>query len=989
MLEKEKYILHTMEFVENHDDHQQELFAWSLGARLIALTMLISLSSIHTQLLSLCGSKYGITPVEDVMNRMRKDYPSFIQRFLYFPTLLWFLGKHDDKKLLMLNRIGMLAAFIAMIGISNNQWLWSFLMFLALITLLSFDIALDLSYPWDCLLFEAGWLALFLPAPQFIYGNFLVLEKPSLLLSFLFRWLLFRVMFGFGKLKFVGHTSRDNGYIKGFLIYQPIPSIFGWLGEKLPILFHKFALMGMFFIEIIAPFLLLCFPISNTFPFRPIAAGSFIALMIGIQICGNFGHFNVLTIGLSIPFLFETTTITIGNVTETSSSLSSSSLLLPSFSLSLYDNDYRYIILYIYAICFVFPLSISMLPFNSWVSQTWIWWPALSPKAMKITLLRNYAKFIRFMAPFRICHSYGVFETRPGPTIRWVPVVIGSVNNGATWIDYEYKYAASKETSMPKFVAPHHPRLDHQLLYEGLGYDVVSCANLTHSASCRIPYRFTKTTAMERLLLRMLDPKCYPQMIRTFFKEDPFKTLCSERERETKLQLQIVLVALEPCTIKEGNITRAWDKNKKYNHSSYTPIARNLLKSDDLGKSLTKRKYWKRRFVHVHSEKVGYDDDGIVVEKPAAKKENVSVDLEYIRSKMKSWLSRSPDYFHIDSCIMRNETWLGKVLYNSYSNIVHGMDTSSDEQKADMWEDTLTMTFNKFNGRKYKKGQALSSFFNATKQIKKCLVSRRTQNGSWKKEAGEAKMNMSILSQACLNSFTHNKTPLHFEAEKEAFELIFLRLRWTLLLKFEPMWFKKIKLLRKMCPSYFELGLLMDLFLLNCTKKEDYLKVILNRNVSTSFEAIQEKCFGQQDSKDDYLYGYGTYLSNLRKYRNDENGDEAKAFRRHSSHHQGENYWQYYGLIFHAMFYKNHVITAGRKFRVSERINKTRLQNERSMTEAYVDTTGTVPGWMALAALMKDQYKSPIYDEEVLPYITQDKKDGLNWTVKWSFPARI
>ena len=214
---------------------------------------------------------------------------------------------------------------------------------------------IDLSYPWDCLLFEAGWLALFLPAPQFIYGNFLVLEKPSLLLSFLFRWLLFRVMFGFGKLKFVGHTSRDNGYIKGFLIYQPIPSIFGWLGEKLPILFHKFALMGMFFIEIIAPFLLLCFPISNTFPFRPIAAGSFIALMIGIQICGNFGHFNVLTIGLSIPFLFETTTTTIGNVTGTSSSLSSSSLLLPSFSLSLYDNDYVYNIVHL---CHMFCFSV-------------------------------------------------------------------------------------------------------------------------------------------------------------------------------------------------------------------------------------------------------------------------------------------------------------------------------------------------------------------------------------------------------------------------------------------------------------------------------------------------------------------------------------------------------------------------------------------------------------------------------------------------------
>ena len=127
----------------------------------------------------------------------------------------------------------MLAAFIAMIGISNNQMIWSFLMFLALITLLSFDIALDLSYPWDCLLFEAGWLALFLPAPQFIYGNFLVLEKPSLLLSFLFRWLLFRVMFGFGKF-----SSQYTLFRRGSRMH--LPEGVKWKGLYISNILHSY-----------------------------------------------------------------------------------------------------------------------------------------------------------------------------------------------------------------------------------------------------------------------------------------------------------------------------------------------------------------------------------------------------------------------------------------------------------------------------------------------------------------------------------------------------------------------------------------------------------------------------------------------------------------------------------------------------------------------------------------------------------------------------
>jgi hypothetical protein len=43
-----------------------------------------------------------------------------------------------------------------------------------------------------------------------------------------YRWLLFRVLFGFGKLKFVGAGARDSCYVKSFLIGMPIPTRLGW-----------------------------------------------------------------------------------------------------------------------------------------------------------------------------------------------------------------------------------------------------------------------------------------------------------------------------------------------------------------------------------------------------------------------------------------------------------------------------------------------------------------------------------------------------------------------------------------------------------------------------------------------------------------------------------------------------------------------------------------------------------------------------------------
>ena len=85
------------------------------------------------------------------------------------------------------------------------------------------------------------------------------------------------------------------------------------------------------------------------------------------------------------------------------------------------------------------------------------------------------------------------------------------------------------------------------------------------------------------------------------------------------------------------------------------------------------------------------------------------------------------------------------------------------------------------------------------------------------------------------------------------------------------------------------------------------------------------------------------------------------------------------------MFHSSHLETAAKKFRISRVIHESRLASEKSMTEANVDSSGTVPGWLSLAPLMQHQYNDVDDEGEQYPCIVQDKADGLIWTVDWDY----
>lgn len=198
-----------------------ELLVFGLFMRLLGLVYCISFSSLFVQILSIAGSE-GLSPARLVAAQLSVDFPSALHRFWYFPSVFHLLPPTDGALR------GVCAAGVASgLAMVYGGPIGSVGALLAWVAMLSMADVADLNYPWDCLLLEAGFLALLLPSAT-VLPNLGAAEAPSPAAAWALRWLLFRVLFGFGKLKFVGTGPKDSCYIKSFLIGMPIPTRSAW-----------------------------------------------------------------------------------------------------------------------------------------------------------------------------------------------------------------------------------------------------------------------------------------------------------------------------------------------------------------------------------------------------------------------------------------------------------------------------------------------------------------------------------------------------------------------------------------------------------------------------------------------------------------------------------------------------------------------------------------------------------------------------------------
>jgi hypothetical protein len=478
---------------------------WGLVSRGVGLVFLVAFLSLRPQVLPIAG-RAGVLPVQEAIRAQARDFPTW-KRFVYFPTLLWLSS--SDFTLRALVWLGILASVSTIVGGPHAPWAFA----CCYVAYLSLDRAMTLIYPWDAMVLEAGFWAVFLPATSLL-PSLQCVAAPAAPAAWAFRLLAFRVLFGFGKHKFFGSTPQDIGFMRGFLATQPLPTIAGWYTQKLPLGVLKAGLIGLFVVEMIVPF-----AVFIPGPLTALAGVAAIGLMLGIWLTGNYGHFNLILIVVVLSWFDH----------ETAGQLSAASLATP--------------IGILFAIHTV--LCVLALPFNTFSSFTWTMW---SPYRRAPLLFTWPLAIGRLVTPFRLVHPYGVFPPHSPPPARICPVTEVTYD-GVEWHELEHRYWPTKETSRPRWCAPHHERFDQAVVYEGIGLNEMS---LFRGPIGRWdPYGHGGVSAPQRFLHRVLAGT---------LPGDRFYDRSLERQRGAPKQIRVRTHMLEPASRAERAARGIWWK---------------------------------------------------------------------------------------------------------------------------------------------------------------------------------------------------------------------------------------------------------------------------------------------------------------------------------------------------------------------------------------------------------------------------------------------
>ena len=404
-----------------HTEGATSYFSRWLFLRGLGCIYLIAFLSLWVQIHGLVGSN-GILPAEQYLEAVRQQLGSV--GYYFVPTLFWLNA--SDACLNFLCAGGVLLSFVLIAGFVPPfalVGLWTF--YLSLVTVGQ----VFLSFQWDVLLLEAGFLAIFF-APLQIRDTLSRASQPSTAFLWLLRWLLFRLMFASGYVKLASDEVWRNLTALNFHYEtQPLPTSLGWYAHQFPEWFQKVSVIGMFAGEMVVPFLIFA-------PRRLRTAGciGLVGLQMLIILTGNYCFFNLLAIALCLLLIDDVAWK--GLLTKR---------FMPAIRF-IEQPPRRY-----KRICIAIVATLLLL---------------LSGIRFTGQLFRD-ARFpdVAWIAPFRSVNTYGLFadmtESRP-------EIIVEGSNDRITWETYQFRWKPGDLTATPKWVAPHQPRLDWQMWFAAL-----------------------------------------------------------------------------------------------------------------------------------------------------------------------------------------------------------------------------------------------------------------------------------------------------------------------------------------------------------------------------------------------------------------------------------------------------------------------------------------------------------------------------------------
>lgn len=404
----------------------------ALFLRALGVIYFVAFASLAVQVLGLYGSQ-GILPIADFIGRQEFS----VERVWELPTLFWV--NTSDAMIVAVPIVGALLSLALVFGLRYRVVLVAlFVLYLSLVV-----VGQDfMAFQWDYFLLEVGFIAIFL--------------QDSVWAVWLYRWLLFRLMFVSGLVKiFSGDPNWRNLTALDFHFEtQPLPNVIGFFVHQLPSPVHQAMTAGTFVIELAVPFL-----IFAPRRLRFLAAGLIAVLQVQIFLTGNYNFFNLLTAALCVLLLDDAAVRG----------------MLRAIKIAATCDEYiaaRNLPAQVKEQTPSVPLeAIGKFRVTRWIANGVVILFFVVSGFQFLAMFRVPTPAIvedmaRVIAPLRVVNEYGPFAVM---TTRRPEIIVEGSNDGVTWKEYEFRFKPGDVRRAPPWVEPHQPRLDWEMWFAALG----------------------------------------------------------------------------------------------------------------------------------------------------------------------------------------------------------------------------------------------------------------------------------------------------------------------------------------------------------------------------------------------------------------------------------------------------------------------------------------------------------------------------------------
>ena len=395
--------------------------------RLLGCVYAVAFLAAGRQIVPLIGS-HGILPLNLFIDHVEDALGSPAAGFLRLPSIFWFA--HSDVFLEFAAWAGFGLACVVVAGYANAivmAALWALYMSFV-------HLGQDwYGYGWEIQLLETGFLAIFLcpllearPFPK---------RKPPVVVIWLFRWLIFRIMLGAALIKLRGDPCwRDLTALYYHFETQPIPGpLSRWFNDR-PHWLLKGGVLFNFLAELVAPW----------FAFYPRSARRgagvvFVLFQFTLILSGNLSFLNWLTI---VP------------------------------ALACFDDAFWLKLLPQAVVKRVADRAATAQASEPMHRAAWV--VAVIVGALSVQPVANLISPAQIMNtsfdPLDLVNTYGAFGTVGRERLN--VVFEGTDDNpsdpGATWQAYPYRALPVALNRRPPQIAPYQPRLDWQMWFASM-----------------------------------------------------------------------------------------------------------------------------------------------------------------------------------------------------------------------------------------------------------------------------------------------------------------------------------------------------------------------------------------------------------------------------------------------------------------------------------------------------------------------------------------